>query len=214
MEPIRVQLVEAQVCFDVWLDTFPTEEVVGLINQYKGFFMPARAAFLDRCFIKIANVTDKKGKKAPSLYRLLDRVEENPSLSTHLNVEHLRKRMDDNHEVEKKVRRYRDKRAAHREERASLQPVHIGEVRGLLQDTESVFNEVYGAIFPGNRQHFELLERPHTKSLLACLGRHDTVIPKAHLVAWTAVKDPSDSGKYQVEASFIEGLRDAVSGKD
>ena len=48
LNAVRLQLLDAQMHFDIWEELWPTQEKVDIINAYKGFFLPTRDAHLDR----------------------------------------------------------------------------------------------------------------------------------------------------------------------
>ena len=106
LEVTRLQLLSAQISFDTWLELVPTEDnnKLDILNTYKGFFVPASSAFLDRCFIKIAIVTDRKYKKAPSLHRVVQQLKLVPGLVTEGGIQDLTKRLEEQRSVEKRVR--------------------------------------------------------------------------------------------------------------
>ena len=51
---LRKQLLDASVHLDIWERLQPTEEVVDIIRQYKGFFLPTSNAHIDQFIIKIS----------------------------------------------------------------------------------------------------------------------------------------------------------------
>lgn len=164
LEEIRRQLLQAQISLDIWLALLPMEsnDVMDTVNMFKGFFIPTRAAHLDRCLIKIGNTLDKKHKKAASFYRLLSMLEQEPGIAPDLNLESVRKQLDGWSEVERKVMRLRDKTATHWEIGAAPEPVYIEEIRQLLISLEEVFNIIHKAIVPKESWSFQLLESEDT----------------------------------------------------
>ena len=216
LEATRLQLLAAQISFDTWLELIPTEDndKLDILNAYKGFFIPARSAFLDRCFIKLAIVTDRNHKKAPSLYRAVQQLGKVPGLVTKDDVQDLTSHLDEQRNVEKKVRRFRDKKAAHWEMGANPEPVYIGEVRGLLERLEDIFNDVYGSLFPSETYSFQLVEHGHTDYIIKGLREYHAVIGPAMKVGWTAASDADDPSRFLVPAELMIELMKAVGRLD
>ena len=96
LDNIRIQLLEAQISFDIFLVLAGPEDddVSGTMGSYIGFFKPTRDALRDRILIKVANVTETKRKKAPSVYPLIKMLENDPLLAPLLDAADLRTRME------------------------------------------------------------------------------------------------------------------------
>lgn len=108
LEELRQQLLAACVHFDIWVQLFPTAQVVDVVNQYRGFFQPTREAHLDRFFIKIFNVVSSD-PRSPSFYRIFKMLDNNPALASGVDVRSLRKSLKQHKEVLKGIKEYRDK---------------------------------------------------------------------------------------------------------
>ena len=210
-DTVRRQLLDAQMSFDIWESLWPTEEHVDILNAFKGFFVPTRSAHLDRFFIKMFNATDRKHKTAPSVYRLLDAAESEPTLTPGLDTGSVRARLDGQRELLGRVARYRHKRAAHWDTEGLPEPVYLNEVRGLLNETETIFNDVYGAAHPGEMWFFETVQASDPEHLLRSLERFHEVIPAAGVVAWTARPDPANPALSIVDSDALEKLRASLS---
>ncbi|NQW22911.1 MAG: hypothetical protein HQ475_05640 [SAR202 cluster bacterium] len=211
MERVRIELLYARLSFSTWLDLWPeSEDIVTMLNAYKGFFAISRAALIDHCFIKIGNVTDSKHKKAPSFYNLFQMLENPNPNADGFDIEGCRQKLKAQREVERKVRRYRDKKAAHSEINATPEPVHIEEMRTLLDNLEMVFHDIYSFANPGERFSFKILENADTSHLMKALRTHWDVVPKAEVVAWVALKNGSDPDTYLIPSKEIEQLMDVV----
>lgn len=212
LDNIRIQLLEAQISFDIFLALSGPEDdaVSGTVGSYIGFFEPTRAALRDRILIKVANVTETKRKKAPSVYSLIKMLETDPLLAPLLDTADLRTRMENLKIVAGKVRRLRDKTAAHLELGANPEDVYIHEIRDMLVGLETVFNATYKALHPGETWSFTPVQSSDTKNLLDSLHRYHKCNAPARLVAWTAVQDPNNPEQYIIAADRLERLRQSV----
>jgi hypothetical protein len=84
-EILRKQLLAACTQFYIWEQLWPTEKVVDIINRYKGFFQPTRAAHLDSLSIKVSDILSNKAT-APSFYRILNMIGRNSNLAQDINL--------------------------------------------------------------------------------------------------------------------------------
>ncbi len=167
LDEARRQLQDAQTHFDIWVELWPTEQNVKVINAYRGFFIPARKAHLDEFFIKVSNVVSND-HRAPSLYRLLDMVDRMPSLAPGLNLPSLRDRLKKQKGLLRRIKRYRNKRAAHWDTDLSkpTEPVQLGESKEMLKELQDMFNEISSAHTGGQVWVFTILEHRDTYRLL------------------------------------------------
>lgn len=170
LDEVRKQLLDGQIHFDIWEQLWPTEENVHVLNAFRGFFLPTRNAHLDRFFIKVSNVVSNRAT-SPSFYRLLNMLSVAPSLAPGIDIRALRSRLKKQKGLLERIRRYRNKRAAHWDMDVSepLGPVQLGESRQMLRELEELFNEI-------NRAHtirqvwiFQPVERNDTRRLLSSL---------------------------------------------
>ena len=141
---VKKQLLDAQMHFDIWEQIWPTEQNVEVINSYKGFFLPTRDAHLDRFFIKTSNVVDNH-KNSPSIYRLLNMVGSCIDLAPGIDMHSIRGRLNKQKDLLRRIRQYRNRRAAHWDMVSKPDPVFVGESRQLLIELESIFNEIHAA---------------------------------------------------------------------
>jgi hypothetical protein len=169
LEELRQQLLAACVHFDIWVQLFPTAQVVDAINQYRGFFQPTRQAHLDQLFVKVSNVVSND-PRSPSFYRIFKMLDNNTALASGVNVQSLRKRLKQHKEVLKRIKEYRNKRGAHwdTQERAQRKPVLFGDSKRMLKELQDIFNEISGA-HSGNVWSFEYSQQSNTTSLLNVL---------------------------------------------
>ncbi|MFC1977707.1 hypothetical protein ACFLWS_05535 [Chloroflexota bacterium] len=169
LEELRQQLLDASAHFDIWVQLFPTTQVVDVINQYKGFFQPTREAHLDRFMIKISNVISNDSR-SPSFQRIFKMLDRNPTLASMVDVQSLRKRLQQHKKVIKRIKEYRNRRGAHwdTQERAQRKPVLFGDSRRMLQELQDIFNEI-SSVHSGNVWSFKYSQHGNTISLLNAL---------------------------------------------
>jgi len=143
LEELRKQLLEASVYFDIWEQLWPTEQVVDVINRYKGFFKPARQAILDQFFIKICNVISND-RRSPSFYKIFKTLDTNPNLAPNINVRSLRKRLQQHKAILASIDNYRKTRAAHWDIdiKVEKKPVLYGESKKILKELQNICNEI------------------------------------------------------------------------
>lgn len=168
LEEIRKQLLDACVHFDIWEQLWPTEQIVDVINQYKGFFLPTRNAHLDLFFIKVCNVLSND-PKSPSFYRILSMLSKNPNLASTTSARELKNRLKKHNRVLKAIEQHRNTRAAHWDIRKqSRKPVLFGDSKQMLKELQDIFNEISRA-HSRNEWSFRISEHGNTASLLNVL---------------------------------------------
>jgi hypothetical protein len=146
LEELRKELLDASIYFDIWVQLWPTPQVVDVINRYKGFFLHVRKTLLDQFSIKICNVLSNDST-APSFYRIFKILENNPSLASTIDPKPLRKRLKQHRKVLDGIKHYRNKKAAHWDTQvvAEKKPVLYGDSKKLLKELQEVFNVISGA---------------------------------------------------------------------
>ena len=171
LEELRKQLLEACVHFDIWEQLWPTEEVVSVINQYRGFFIPARIAHLNQFFIKVCNVLSND-PKSPSLYRVLSMIGRNPELAPNIDARKVKSRLRKHKDVLEGIKQYRDTKSAHWDMSISdaEKPVLFGESREMLKELQKIFNEIYRSHTGNRRWSFKPLEHDDASRLLRALN--------------------------------------------
>jgi hypothetical protein len=174
-EILRKQLLAASVNLYIWEQLFPTEKVVDIINQYKGFFLPTRAAHLDGLILKVSDIRSTK-PNAPSFYRILNMIGINSNLAPDINVREIKKRLRKHKKVVEAIRDYRDKRVAHWdtsfEDEEVSKPLLLG-TKKMLGELEDIFNEI-SASHSSNTWAFRYAQQGDTTSLLEALRKKRT----------------------------------------
>ena len=167
LEDLRKQLLDACTHFDIWLELWPTEDKVHVINAYKGFFVPTREAHRNQWFIKVCNVVSND-RRAPSFYRVINMLHKNARLAPGVDLRALRTRVNSQKKLLEAINDYRNKRAAHWDTTVAqpLDPVLVGDSRRLLEELGKIFNEVHYAHTRSQRWAFKLVQHGDTSLLL------------------------------------------------
>ena len=173
LNEIRGQLLQAQTSFDIWFNLQAQDnDMLDILDSFKGFFIPTQDAHLDRYLIKIGNVLDdnQKHKNAASFYRLLKMMRDDPNLAHGLDIDALQGRIEKG--VGKRVTILRHTRAAHWQIGARTQDVYLNEIRDLLTELESIFNDVHRAIYSKEIWSFQVAQSTDTQTVIDCLQVH------------------------------------------
>lgn len=169
-EILRQQLLDATSHFYILEQLWPTEKVVDIINRYKGFFQPTRAAHLDSLIIKVSDIVSNKAT-APSFYRILKMIGRNSNLASDINVREVKQRIRKHKKTLEAIKDYRNKRAAHWitsvEDEEVNKPLLL-ETKRMLEELETIFNEI-SASHSGKLWKFLYLEHRDTIRLLDVL---------------------------------------------
>ena len=169
-EILRKLLLDASSHFYIFEQTWPTEKVVEIISYYKGFFVPTRAAHLDRLINKVSEIRSNK-PAAPSFYRILNMIGSNPNLAPDIDVHEIKKRLRKHKKVLDAIKDYRDKRAAHWD--TSVEGEEVGkpllmDTKRMLEELEAIFNKI-SASHSNNVWSFIYAQHRDTTRLLDAL---------------------------------------------
>lgn len=169
LEILSKQLLDASVHFDIWEQLWPTEQVVDVINQYKGFFLPTKDAHLDRFIIKISDILSNH-RNSPSFYRILSMIGKNSNLAPDINVREIKNRLKNHKMVLEAIKDFRDKRVAHWDISVNKlnKPVLFGDTKRMLTELKGIFNEI-SASHSSNIFSFRYVQQGNTTSLLNAL---------------------------------------------
>jgi hypothetical protein len=170
-EILRKQLLAASVHLYIWEQLWPTEKVVEVINQYKGFFQPTRDAHLDRLIMRVSDILSNKAN-APSFYRVLNMIGIDSNLAPDINVHETKKRLRKHKEVLEAIKDYRDKRVAHWDTSVEklAKPVLLGLTKKMLKELEDIYNRI-SASHSSETWVFRYVEERNTSSLLEALKK-------------------------------------------
>jgi len=143
LDILRQQLLDASSHFDIFEKLWPTEKVVDVINRYKGFFQPTRAAHLERLIIKVSDIVSNQAD-APSLYRILKMVGINSRLAPDIDVHDVRQRIKKHNETLKAIKDFRNTRVAHWDTSIEKleKPVLLGDTKRMLEEFADIFNKI------------------------------------------------------------------------
>jgi ABC-type phosphate transport system auxiliary subunit len=168
---LQRQLLAASVHFYIWEQLWPTEKVVGTINQYKGFFRPTIDAHHDRFINKVSDVMSNN-RNAPSFYRILNMIGRNSNLAADISVREVKKRLKKHKKVLRAIKNLRNKRVDHWDTsiEALRKPVLYGDAKKMLEDLKNISNEI-SASHSRSIHAFRYLEEGDTNNLLQTLKR-------------------------------------------
>ena len=76
IESIYDTILEAKYNFHIWLEIFPVEAIVHILNRYRGFFIPTMMAHRKMVFLNLYKVLDtrKDSYHFHCLFNLLDKL--------------------------------------------------------------------------------------------------------------------------------------------
>ena len=169
LEELRKQLLDACTHFDIYVQLWPTKEVVDVVNRYRGFFQPTFMAHFDRFSMKICNVVSNKSSQ-PSFYRIFNMLDSNTALAPGIDIQSLRERLENHRKVINAIKVHRDKKAAHFDMKISIQrkPILFGECKRMLEELQAIFNEISRA-HSGQVWSFKYSQQSNTSSFLNAL---------------------------------------------
>lgn len=172
LEVLRQQLLGASTHFYIFEQLWPTEKVVDIINRYKGFFQPTRAAHLDSLIIKVSDILSNNAS-APSFYRVLNMIGRNPKLAPGINVPELKQGIRKHKKTLKAVKDYRNKRVAHwitsiKDEEVD-KPLVL-DTKRMLGDLGAIFNRI-SASHSNSEWVFKYAQQGDTLTLLEALNK-------------------------------------------
>jgi hypothetical protein len=168
---LQRELLAASVHFYIWEQLWPTEKVVGTINQYKGFFRPTRDAHNDR-FINKVSIVMSNNANAPSFYRILNMIGRDSNLATDINVREVKGRLGKHKKVLEAIKDFRNKRVDHWDTSVEGLRKHVlyGDAKRMLEDLKKISNEI-SASHSRSIHAFRYIEQGDTNSLLEALKR-------------------------------------------
>lgn len=180
IESIYDTILEAKYNFHIWLEIFPIEAIVHILNRYRGFFIPTIMAHRKMLFVNLYKVLDyrKDSYHFKYLFNLLDELND-----AMIDVEECRKQIFDNHATTiKHLKRFRHKLVSHIDKelvsskkrglKDQIDPeirVTIGKAKALLETLEGVINDISVKIL---RRHlsFKLDRAKDPEQIIMILG--------------------------------------------
>ncbi len=178
---IAKELVNAHSYYQIWKQLWPTEEIVKILNEYRVFFQYTRASSLQLFLLAIKKIT-QRGRSSASIWRMLNEIEEYPSLTPQLSkleIRRLRERLESHKYLLSRVRVYCNKDIINIGFHEQLPVVNIKqdkvitikEAETLLEDLESIFDKISNA-HDGNSWSFKMVGIEDTTYLLKALSRY------------------------------------------
>jgi hypothetical protein len=179
IESIWYALLEAKSNLHIWLEIYPTEAIVRILNRYKGFFVPTMIAHRKMVFVNLYKMLDKRRDSYHfnCLFDLLEKLE-NPTV----DIADCRKRIDEHAETIKHLQKHRHKLVSHidkdlvpskkRELEDQIDPevsVTIGMVKALIKTLEEVLYEISVKTLR-NRLSFKLDRAKDPEQIIMIIG--------------------------------------------
>ena len=145
LEALQSQIFDAILSREVYMALWPTEEAVGILNRYKGFFVPVRKSLHATMIMGFAKIFDSD-KRTMSLRNLLRVAKENTAdLVPYLeisDIERMTHKLSQHDAVLEKIKRLRDQHLAHLDAKPDPSlPLLIGDLDKLVENLEEVFNK-------------------------------------------------------------------------
>jgi AbiU2 len=174
-EILRKQLLAASVDLYIWEQLWPSEKVVDIINQYKGFFLPTRAAHVDGLILKVSDILSHDSNVA-SFYRIFHMLEINSNLAPDINVREMKKSLRKHKEVLEAIKSYRNKRVAHWDTRVEKleKQMLLGPTKEMLKELDGIYNKI-SASHSGGEYVFRYVEQGDTNNLLEALRKKEAL---------------------------------------
>lgn len=169
VENMRNKIHEASVHFFIWEKLYSSEDVVDIVERYKGFFVPTRLAHRDRFVSKVSDITSTD-IDAPSIYHVLKMIERNQELAPDVDVGELRRKLKKHKQILRAINYFRNKRVDHWNTTVEkmTQPVFYGRAKKMLEDLREICDEITGAN-SGDMDDFGFVEKSGTICILEAL---------------------------------------------
>jgi hypothetical protein len=176
LHELGIQLLDASTYWDIYVQLWPTNQTVEVVNRYKGFFQPARRAIFDQFSIKISNVMSND-PNVSSFNQVFYVLALNPYLAPGFNVHLLKERIKPHRKVLEAIENYRNTKAAHwdvKKRKVKEKPILFGECSKAIKELQDTYNEINGKIINGEWS-FEYFQHNDTTSLLKHLDELNTI---------------------------------------
>lgn len=181
IESIYDTILEAKYNFHIWLETFPVEAIVHILNRYRGFFIPTIISHKNLLYVNLYKVLDTR-KDSYHFNCLFDLLEKGHLIKSNI-IEEYREQIFEGHATTiKHVKKYRNKLVAHIDKgfvalmKRGLETkrdpeikVTIGEAKALLETLEGVINDISVKVL---RRHlsFKLDRAKDPEQIIMMLG--------------------------------------------
>lgn len=144
LQELRTDLFNAKMYYGVWLALWPTEEAVGMLNRWRGFFAPVRLALYGLTILQSAKMFDRDHRTI-SFPNLLKDASQNPTLIPHAaegELDELMGRMPSIEHSLDQLKALRDQRIAHHDATPKQASILKGEMDSFLENTVTMFNDL------------------------------------------------------------------------
>ena len=163
-------LVAANGHLTIWEELRSTPDRERLCDTYSGFFHWTRDAHIDRFIHKICVVTDTD-KSQPSIHKLANIIQADPSVASGIDFKTVLGRLDHHAQVQYEIRAVRDTRSSHWDMSKKPPEPEVAKCRELLKELNAILEDLWNAHRPsptGGRNSYSLtpIEHSHTAYIL------------------------------------------------
>ena len=164
LSELQNQIFYAILSHDIYLELWPSDDKVHIINYHKDFFNPVRSALYQAMFMGLSRIFDLDNRTI-SLVSLLDSAVNQAELVPNLTskeLEDIIAQILKHSDILRTMRQLRDQQLAHSD--ANLQPLSpltLGEISDLIETVMKVFNEL--SIGHDRAQYAWEFQRSHSK---------------------------------------------------
>ena len=148
LSAVQEDILAAMLAWEIYLESWPTEAVVLVLNSHIDFFRPVRRSLLDSTIVSLGKVFDND-KRTWSLSNLLNYAEKDPAtLVPNLapaDLGELRQKLDQIDLADKveKIKALRDQRVAHHDRTPiPKESTTIGDINDLLELVQNIRNQL------------------------------------------------------------------------
>jgi len=187
---------------------FSDDEMSYPLDTYSGFFTLTIDAHASMFFIRAFTLVDNQSSGA-TFYRLLNLARRNPDLVPDVNITAQVRRFKRLESARKRIKLFRDKRAAHWDRNAMVINLTVEDAEGVLHELHGIMNE-FRIAHTGSGVHHELWQPSNVTDLVRTLAEHHQIISTVNMIAWTAAKDPSDPDLSRVRTEHVIKLQQVL----
>ena len=155
LDELQKVMINVLTHYTVWLEMWPTEDIVDTLNHFKGFFFPVRSALLSMMVLECVKLFDRYSKTI-SLTNLLSEAKDAPSElvphAEHGALERLSEQISGLEQTLETLKRIRNQEIGHLDAnpKGGEGPT-LGEMENFLNVIQSVFN---GLALANDRQTY------------------------------------------------------------
>ena len=182
IKKVHQDIASGMLTWEVYLELWPTEKVVDILNKRIDFFMPVRRALLDSTISSFGKVLDKN-QRTWSLTNLLIQAEKDHSALVpcleESKIRNFRRTLSMDQTIVDKIKTLRDQHVAHHDMNPLVKDnPTIGEITEFINLLEKVANEIS---YAHNRSRYLFQQvrnkaKNQTQEILQILRKYDVAI--------------------------------------